>query len=121
MENDKSPDNTVGGTSEASGPAEDVAQNQPAAKSDKIDILLKATGDAPILKRKKWSVPGDRKISSIIDFLKKYLKCEPHESLFLYVQQTFAPSPDQDIRNLYECYGSDGKLVLHYCKSEAWG
>lgn len=40
---------------------------------------------------------------------------------FLYVNQTFAPSPDQAVRNLYECFGADGKLVLHYCKSQAWG
>lgn len=40
---------------------------------------------------------------------------------FLYVNQTFAPSPDQTIKNLYECYGTNGKLILYYCKSQAWG
>lgn len=40
---------------------------------------------------------------------------------FLYVNQTFAPAPDQIIKNLYDCYGSNGKLVLYYCKSQAWG
>lgn len=23
--------------------------------------------------------------------------------------------------SLFQCFGSDGKLVLHYCKSQAWG
>lgn len=40
---------------------------------------------------------------------------------FLYVNQSFAPSPDQIVRNLYDCYETDGKLILHYCKSQAWG
>ncbi|XP_068631932.1 autophagy protein 12-like [Battus philenor] len=92
-------------------------------KSDKVkvDILLKATGDAPIMKKKKWAVDAEKPIGWIIEFVKKYLKLEPEEKLFLYVNQTFAPSPDQIIRNLYECFGTDGKLVLHYCKSQAWG
>ena len=39
----------------------------------------------------------------------------------MYVNQAFAPSPDQTLNNLYECFGSDGNLVLHYSKNQAWG
>lgn len=97
--------------------------NSESGKTDKVkvDILLKATGNAPIMKKKKWTVDAEKPIGWIIEFVKKYLKLEPEEKLFLYVNQTFAPSPDQVIRNLYECFGTDGKLVLHYCKSQAWG
>ncbi|KAI8503217.1 Ubiquitin-like protein [Branchiostoma belcheri] len=87
----------------------------------KIDVLLKGAGDAPIMKKKKWAVDPTKKVSWIIEFIRKYIKCEPHESLFLYVNQSFAPSPDQEMQNLYECFGSDGKLILHYCKTQAWG
>ncbi|XP_071813427.1 ubiquitin-like protein ATG12 [Apostichopus japonicus] len=118
MDSEQQPDE-ISASNEPTSPSNNARPVQ--SKSDKVDILLKATGDAPILKKKKWAVPGDRTISGIIDFLKKYLRCQPSESVFLYVQQTFSPSPDQQISNLYECYGSDGKLVLHYCKSEAWG
>ncbi|KPJ03691.1 PREDICTED: ubiquitin-like protein ATG12 [Papilio xuthus] len=98
-------------------------ENGDTNKTDKVkvDILLKATGDAPIMKKKKWAVDAEKPIGWIIEFVKKYLKLEPDEKLFLYVNQTFAPSPDQIIKNLYECFGTDGKLVLHYCKSQAWG
>ncbi|XP_034247477.1 autophagy protein 12-like [Thrips palmi] len=105
---------------EPSSPAS-VADRPNETNKHKIDILLKATGNAPIMKQKKWTVEKDKKIGSIIEFIKKYLKLEPSESLFLYVNQAFAPAPDQIVRNLYDCYGSDGKLVLHYCKSQAWG
>ncbi|XP_026319256.1 autophagy protein 12-like [Hyposmocoma kahamanoa] len=92
-------------------------------KSDKlkVDILLKATGNAPIMKKKKWAVDAEKPIGWIMEFVKKYLKLEPEEKLFLYINQTFAPSPDQIVKNLYECFGTDGKLVLHYCKTQAWG
>ncbi|CAG5093635.1 Similar to Atg12: Ubiquitin-like protein ATG12 (Rattus norvegicus) [Cotesia congregata] len=72
----------------------DGSQSAPKDKT-KIDILLKATGNAPIMKKKKWA--------------------------FLYINQTFAPAPDQTVKNLYDCYGTDGKLIIHYCKSQAWG
>ncbi|KZC13748.1 Ubiquitin-like protein ATG12 [Dufourea novaeangliae] len=87
----------------------------------KIDILLKATGNAPIMKQKKWSVSQDFCIGRISDFVRRYLKLDSNEKLFLYVNQTFAPAPDQAVKNLYDCYGADGKLILHYCKSQAWG
>ena len=48
---------------------------------DKIDILLKATGDAPIMKKRKWAVDKKKKIGWIIEFIKKYIKSEPHDSL----------------------------------------
>ncbi|KAJ8922709.1 hypothetical protein NQ315_007744 [Exocentrus adspersus] len=73
----------------------------------KVDILLKPTGNAPIMKKKKWTVDSDKK--------------DRMDSRFLYVNQTFAPSPDQLVKNLYDCYSTEGKLVLHYCKTQAWG
>ncbi|XP_014291465.1 autophagy protein 12-like isoform X2 [Halyomorpha halys] len=85
------------------------------------DIFLKATANAPIMKRRKWTVDHDKTIAWIIAFLRKYFKLDANESLFLYVNQSFAPSPDQVVRNLYECFGTDGKLILHYCQTQAWG
>uniref|UniRef100_A0A5F9CWS0 Ubiquitin-like protein ATG12 n=1 Tax=Oryctolagus cuniculus TaxID=9986 RepID=A0A5F9CWS0_RABIT len=86
-----------------------------------VDILLKAVGDTPIMKTKKWAVERTRTIQGLIDFIRKFLKLMASEQLFIYVNQSFAPSPDQEVGTLYECFGSDGKLVLHYCKSQAWG
>lgn len=115
-------------------------------------MYLKATGNAPIMKKKKWTVSQDQHIGWISEFIKKYLKLDANERLvitsilldffsaqntekilsissnvfnfsfqFLYINQTFAPAPDQTVKNLYDCYGIDGKLVIHYCKSHAWG
>ncbi|XP_040020501.1 ubiquitin-like protein ATG12 [Gasterosteus aculeatus] len=87
----------------------------------KIDVLLKAVGDAPIMKTKKWAVERGRTVQSLSQFISRFLKLDTSEQLFIYVNQSFAPSPDQDVGVLFDCFGSDGKLILHYCKSQAWG
>lgn len=52
-----------------------------AMKKITVDILLKATGDAPIMKKKKWAVDAEKPIGWIMEFVKKYLKLEPEEKL----------------------------------------
>ncbi|NXP06297.1 ATG12 protein, partial [Thinocorus orbignyianus] len=47
----------------------------------KIDILLKAVGDTPIMKTKKWAVERTRTIQSLVDFIKKFLKLMASEQL----------------------------------------
>lgn len=96
-------------------------EEPPGDTKKKIDILLKAVGDTPIMKTKKWAVERTRTVQALIDFIRKFLRLLASEQLFIYVNQSFAPSPDQEVGTLYECFGSDGKLVLHYCKSQAWG
>ncbi|XP_014667091.1 PREDICTED: ubiquitin-like protein ATG12 [Priapulus caudatus] len=99
-----------------------VVEAQPTTQQQsKISILMKAAGDAPILKVRKWAVDPDRTLSTVIDKLNKILKTAEGESVFVYVNQSFAPSPDHKLGTLQQCFGSDGKLVLHYCKSQAWG
>ena len=46
-----------------------------------VDILLKATGDAPIIKQKKWTVDRTKKVAYVAEFMKKLLKFKPEESL----------------------------------------
>ena len=46
-----------------------------------VEVLLKAAGDAPIMVKKKWVVDGSKQVSYIIEFIRKYIKCEPQDSL----------------------------------------
>lgn len=87
----------------------------------KIEVLFKSTGNAPIMKKTKWAVLKTQNVSSTIAFIRKYLKLDATTSIFVYVNQTFAPPLDQTIQNLYDCYESGGKLVLHYAILQAWG
>ncbi|XP_027004528.1 ubiquitin-like protein ATG12 [Tachysurus fulvidraco] len=101
--------------------AADSGDTAKTEEKKKIDVLLKAVGDTPIMKTKKWAVERGRTIQSLAQFISRFLKLEPSEQLLIYVNQSFAPSPDQEVGVLFDCFGSDGKLVLHYCKSQAWG
>ncbi|XP_040280427.1 ubiquitin-like protein ATG12 [Bufo bufo] len=119
-----SPANGGGDTASESvlAPALSPATEEPPCETKrKIDVLLKAVGDTPIMKSKKWTIERTRTVQGLMDFIKKYLKLDASEQMFIYINQSFAPSPDQEVGILYECFGSDGKLVLHYCKSQAWG
>ena len=90
-------------------------------KKSKVEVRLQAVGDAPILKQKNFNVDREKQISWIILFIRKYLKLQVHDSVYLYVNQAFAPSPDQTIGNLADCFSQDNKLVLHYSRGQAWG
>jgi ubiquitin-like protein ATG12 len=73
------------------------------------------------MKQKNYKVDGEKQINWIIAFIRKYLKLEEKDNLFVYVNQAFSPSPDQTVQNLTNCFGADGKLVLYYSRSQAWG
>lgn len=88
---------------------------------DKVKVTLRQTGNTPALVNKTFWVQRSQTVRWVVEFIKQQLRCQPHESLFVYVQQAFAPSLDQDISTLYECYGANDKLILNYCKTPAWG
>ncbi|KAF5904477.1 ubiquitin-like protein ATG12, partial [Clarias magur] len=68
----------------------------------KIDVLLKAVGDTPIMKTKKWAVERERTVQALSQFISRFLKFEANEQLFIYVNQSFAPSPDQEVGVLFD-------------------
>nr|XP_015917303.1 autophagy protein 12-like isoform X2 [Parasteatoda tepidariorum] len=104
---------------------QDSSQNQSeqssSAKASKVTLWLKPTGNAPILKNKKWTVEKNCTMAKVIGFLKKYMHLDASASIFLYVNQSFSPSLDHEVGNVYECFNINGKLVLHYSTSPAWG
>nr|XP_019708742.1 ubiquitin-like protein ATG12 isoform X2 [Elaeis guineensis] len=63
----------------------------------KVVVHLRATGDAPILKQAKFKISGNDKFSKVIEFLRRQLH--------------------RDTLN----FGFDGKLVVNYASSMAWG
>uniref|UniRef100_A0A3Q1HCE7 Ubiquitin-like protein ATG12 n=1 Tax=Acanthochromis polyacanthus TaxID=80966 RepID=A0A3Q1HCE7_9TELE len=80
-------------------PADDSAAND---EKKKIDVLLKAVGDTPIMKTKKWAVDRGRTVQSLAQFISRFLKLDGNEQLFIYVNQSFAPSPDQEVGVLFD-------------------
>jgi len=84
----------------------------------KVVILLKATGEAPKLKQDKYKVSAADKFGKVIDFLRNQLH---RESIFVYINSSFAPSPDELIADLFNLFGVNGRLVVNYAFTQAWG
>ena len=88
---------------------------------EKVEILFQSVGSAPILKQKKFKVDSSKTVDFLSSTLKRLLKLGENDSLFLYVNQAFAPSLDSVLQQLHDCYSIDGKLMIHYCTTQAWG
>ncbi|KAF3933741.1 hypothetical protein ABW19_dt0206420 [Dactylella cylindrospora] len=43
------------------------------------------------------------------------------QSLFVYVNSTFAPSLDEEVGNLFRCFKKEDELVVNYCLTPAFG
>jgi ubiquitin-like protein ATG12 len=54
--------------------AENADSSSSAASSDKVVILLRATGDAPILRQDKVKIGGAQRFASVVDYLRKQLQ-----------------------------------------------
>ncbi|BBG98803.1 Ubiquitin-like superfamily protein [Prunus dulcis] len=90
-----------------------------------VVVHLRATGDAPILKQAKFKlilfegqILGTDKFAKVIEFLRRQLH---RDTLFVYVNSAFSPNPDELVIDLYNNFGFDGKLVVNYACSMAWG
>eukprot|EP00240_Pyramimonas_obovata_P011397 CAMPEP_0118922732 /NCGR_PEP_ID=MMETSP1169-20130426/1560_1 /TAXON_ID=36882 /ORGANISM="Pyramimonas obovata, Strain CCMP722" /LENGTH=133 /DNA_ID=CAMNT_0006863651 /DNA_START=383 /DNA_END=784 /DNA_ORIENTATION=+ len=94
------------------------AEGTPQRSTGSVVVLFKATGGAPILKQSKFKIQGSEKFSKAVDFLRKLIH---RDSLFVYLNSAFAPSMDELISTLYESYGLEGKLVVNYSITPAWG
>ncbi|KAH9501316.1 hypothetical protein DERF_012170 [Dermatophagoides farinae] len=101
-------------------PEEPIQQEQPKEKNNKVPLLLIPTGNTPILKKKNFKVDSNFTIGQLKVLIKKFLNLESNEALFVYVNQIFAPSLEQTVQNLFDCFGCDGKLILYYSKAQAW-
>ncbi|NXL66202.1 ATG12 protein, partial [Chordeiles acutipennis] len=72
----------AGAADPAPPPAGSPSTEEPAGDTKKkIDVLLKAVGDTPIMKTKKWAVERTRTIQGLVDFIKKFLKLMASEQL----------------------------------------
>lgn len=54
-----------------------------------VDVLLKPAGNAPIMSRSKWAVERTKKVAWVIEFIRRYLKLEHHDSLVIFFTTLF--------------------------------
>ncbi|KAJ6963306.1 ubiquitin-like protein ATG12 isoform X2 [Populus alba x Populus x berolinensis] len=65
-----------------------------------------------------WQMLGTDKFAKVIDFLRRQIH---RETVFVYINSAFSPNPDELVIDLFNNFGVDGKLLVNYACSVAWG
>ena len=100
-----------------------IIQRQPPIHA-KVKIHLIAVGSAPILKKSKFLLSSNVTFGTLQQRLRKMLHMSHDDyadPLYLYIQQSFVPSPDDWLGDLNDLYSVRNVLQVHYSLTEAWG
>lgn len=98
-----------------------------------VVIFLRPVGNAPILKQAKFKISSSSHFQAVDDFLQRQIwgfpasptagqdtSAPPKAPLYLYVNSSFAPAPDEIIGNLFACFAVDSTLIINYSLIPAW-
>ncbi|CAB66169.1 autophagy associated ubiquitin-like protein modifier Atg12 [Schizosaccharomyces pombe] len=87
----------------------------------RVNLRFKAIGRTPLLRKTVFSINASQRFEKVTRFLKKELGLPMNSSLVLYVNSSFAPSPDEIVGNLYDNFAIDSHLLINYCINVAFG
>lgn len=91
-----------------------------------VIIFFKAVGAAPVMKQKKFKLKSSVSFQSVVDFLRKQvillfkllflfqLRSQPGDSLFLFINRSFQPSPEESVSDLFKAPFSLSDFCLAY-------
>eukprot|EP01122_Echinamoeba_exundans_P015831 TRINITY_DN7746_c0_g1_i1.p1 TRINITY_DN7746_c0_g1~~TRINITY_DN7746_c0_g1_i1.p1 ORF type:complete len:131 (-),score=31.64 TRINITY_DN7746_c0_g1_i1:85-477(-) len=125
----QSPSQLSTSTSSTEKQDDDVGESQTGAalsaedylKEGKVVIFFKGAGNVPQMKLKKFKFATTTKFQGIIDWLRKQLHLTATDPLFVFVNGSFQPSPDETLGELFRCFHQGPKLVVNYSNVVAWG
>ncbi|EDO17567.1 hypothetical protein Kpol_534p48 [Vanderwaltozyma polyspora DSM 70294] len=84
----------------------------------KIQIKFQPIGSIPLITPSVCTISSQQTFSMIILFLKKRLKVE---QVFCYINNSFAPNPQQTIGSLWSQFKVNDELIVSYCGTVAFG
>ncbi|UKZ55231.1 Ubiquitin-like protein [Trichoderma virens] len=88
----------------------------------KVVVKFKAVGSAPALQQDVCKISAARKFEEVVRYLRRKLRCSDTDSVFLYVNSAFAPSLDEVVGNLHQCFkNAHDQLVVAYSITPAFG
>jgi len=108
-------------TQDLKSPTPTPSESSVIPSDGKVTIMFKNTGNAPPLKQKIFKLTATHPWKTVQNFLRKQLKFKDSDTLLLFVNSTFQPSPDEMVSDLYKCFQNNGKLIVNYCTTAAWG
>ncbi|SJX63860.1 probable Autophagy-related protein 12 [Sporisorium reilianum f. sp. reilianum] len=112
---------TISSTATPSAAAPQALEQYKKRNSSKVVVRFKAIGNAPIMKNNHFRITAFNRFQAVTVFLRKELNFKPTDSLFLYINASFSPAPDDTVGNLFRCFGTEGHLIVNYSTTAAWG
>ncbi|KAK2613068.1 Ubiquitin-like protein [Conoideocrella luteorostrata] len=89
---------------------------------EKVVVKFKPVGSAPSLTQELCKISATRKFEEVVRYLRRKLKCKDTDSVFLYVNSAFAPSLDEVVGNLHQCFkNTQDQLIVAYSTTPAFG
>ncbi|KIM43542.1 hypothetical protein M413DRAFT_68690, partial [Hebeloma cylindrosporum] len=79
-----------------------------------VVVRFKGVGNAPIMRQNMYKITATNRFQAVIQFLRKELGWQGGEPLFLYINSTFSPAPDDTVQNLFKSFATDGYLIVNY-------
>lgn len=98
-----------------------LLQKAATPKNGKVVIRLKAVGSTPQLSKMVFSIAANQPFGVLVSFIRRRLKYEKSQSLHCYVNSSFSPGLDEVIGDLAERFGIEGRLIVDYCHTVAFG
>jgi len=89
--------------------------------SSKVVMRFRGVGNAPIMRQNMYKITATNQFQAVIQFLRKELGWQSGEALFLYINSTFSPAPDDTVLNLFKSFSTEGYLIVNYSTTPAWG
>ncbi|KAM5348700.1 hypothetical protein ACJ41O_008524 [Fusarium nematophilum] len=91
-------------------------------KADKVMVRFKPVGSAPALAQDVCKISATRRFEEVVRYLRRKLRCKDTDSVFLYINSAFAPSLDEVVGNLHQCFkDARDQLVVAYSLTPAFG
>ncbi|RFU35075.1 hypothetical protein B7463_g1188, partial [Scytalidium lignicola] len=88
----------------------------------KIAVRFKAVGSAPTLRQQVCKISSSQRFEAVVAYLRRVLRVGERDSVFLYVNSTFAPALDEIVGNLHRCFkDSKDQLIITYSMTPAFG
>ncbi|QRV90246.1 ubiquitin-like protein ATG12 [Ceratobasidium sp. AG-Ba] len=80
----------------------------------KVIIQFKAVGNAPVMRKNDFGISSTQSFRTVIKFLRDQLGLKANDPLFTYINLSFAPTPDENILNLFKSFAVGDKLIVNY-------
>mmetsp|Transcript_17513 Transcript_17513/g.30166 ORF Transcript_17513/g.30166 Transcript_17513/m.30166 type:complete len:140 (+) Transcript_17513:88-507(+) len=89
---------------------------------DRLPIIVEGAGrKLPDIDKKKFLVPRDEKVSTLMDVVRRRMNLKETEALFLHINGVM-PKPEALMSTLYERYKSeDGFMYVTYSGEQTFG